>query len=78
MSKGMLKPDTFSEKRLLLQPPGINVMLIMYNRFHNYTADVLLKVNEGGRFSLPPTKTEEEKKAALKKQDHDLFNTARL
>ncbi len=78
MSNGLLKPDTFHEKRLLAQPPGINVMLIMYSRFHNYVADVLLKINENGRFSLPPTRTEEEKKKALAKQDNDLFQTARL
>ncbi|KAH8587872.1 prostaglandin G/H synthase 2/cyclooxygenase 2, pgh2/cox2 [Bisporella sp. PMI_857] len=78
MSCGLLKPDTFHEKRLLAQPPGINVMLIMYSRFHNYVADVLLKINENGRFTLQPYKTEEEKKKALEKQDNDLFQTARL
>jgi hypothetical protein len=78
MSAGMLKPDTFHEKRLLAQPPGVNIILIMYNRFHNYVADVLLKINENGRFTLPPTKTSEEKAKALAKQDNDLFQTARL
>ncbi|KAG4442109.1 hypothetical protein IFR05_002395 [Cadophora sp. M221] len=78
MSCGLLKPDTFHEKRLLAQPPGINVMLIMYNRFHNYVADVLLKINENGRFTLPHTRTEEDKKKALAKQDNDIFQTARL
>ena len=78
MERGMLKPDTFHEKRLLGQPPGVNVMLVMYSRFHNYVADVLLKINEGGRFTLPPTKAEKEKKEALAKQDNDLFQTARL
>ncbi|KAK0106849.1 hypothetical protein ONS95_003571 [Cadophora gregata] len=78
MSCGLLKPDTFHEKRLLAQPPGINVMLIMYNRFHNYVAEILLKINENGRFSLPHTRAEEEKKKALAKQDNDIFQTARL
>ncbi|PVH91358.1 prostaglandin G/H synthase 2/cyclooxygenase 2, pgh2/cox2 [Periconia macrospinosa] len=78
MKRGMLKPDTFHEKRLLGQPPGVNVMLVMYSRFHNYVADVLLKINEGGRFTLPPTKNEKEMKEALAKQDNDLFQTARL
>lgn len=76
--RGLLKPDTFSEKRLIGMPPGVNAILVMYNRFHNYVADNLLKINEGGRFSLPPTKSEEDKKAALAKQDEDLFQTARL
>jgi hypothetical protein len=78
MQGGMLKPDTFAERRLLGLPPGINVMLVMYSRFHNYVADVLLKINENGRFTLPPTRTEEAKQRALTKQDEDLFQTARL
>lgn len=78
MERGLLKPDTFHEKRLLGQPPGVNIMLVMYNRFHNYVADMLLKINEGGRFTLPPARNEQEKKAVLAKQDNDLFQTARL
>lgn len=78
--RGLLKPDTFHEKRLIGQPPGVNAMLVMYNRFHNYVADALLQINEGGRFTLPDTSkmAAEKKKEALDKQDHDLFNTARL
>lgn len=78
MERGLLKPDTFSEKRLLGQPPGVNVILVMYSRFHNYVADTLLKINEYGRFTLPNVTSEEQKKAALVKQDNDLFQTARL
>ncbi|KAF4618994.1 hypothetical protein G7Y89_g14852 [Cudoniella acicularis] len=76
--KGLLKPDTFHEARLLGQLPGVNVMLVMYSRYHNYVADMLLKINEGGRFTLRPHKTDTEKAAAVKKQDEDLFQTARL
>ncbi|KAK0716063.1 heme peroxidase [Lasiosphaeris hirsuta] len=80
MKGGMLKPDTFHEKRLLGQPAGVNVMLVMYSRFHNYVADILLKINEGGRFTLTCTAdaSPEALAKALAKQDHDLFNTARL
>ncbi|PYH67779.1 peroxidase/cytochrome P450 family protein [Aspergillus vadensis CBS 113365] len=78
MERGMLKPDTFHEKRLLGQPPGVNVILVMYNRFHNYVADVLLKINENGRFTLPPTTSEDAKRKALAKQDEDLFQVTRL
>ena len=74
MKGGMLKPDTFSEKRLIGQPPGVNVMLVFYSRFHNYCAEVLAKINEAGRFTLPPNPDD----AAIKKQDNDLFQTARL
>lgn len=80
MKDGKLKPDTFSEKRLLGQPPGVNVMLVLYSRFHNYVADILLKINEGGRFTLAvlPGASAEDVAKATAKQDHDLFNTARL
>lgn len=80
MKEGKLKPDTFHERRLIGQPPGVNVMLVLYNRFHNYVADILLKINENGRFTLacPPNASAEDKARAVAKQDHDLFNTARL
>ncbi|MCJ1387116.1 hypothetical protein MMC17_010245 [Xylographa soralifera] len=80
MKEGKLLPDTFHERRLLGQPPGSNVILVMYNRFHNYVADILLKINENGRFTLTtnPGDTAEQVAKAVAKQDHDLFNTARL
>ncbi|TWU70930.1 hypothetical protein ED733_001561 [Metarhizium rileyi] len=80
MSEGKLKPDTFHEKRLLGQPAGVNVMLVLYNRLHNYVAEVLLKINENGRFTLACTSaaSAENRAKAAAKQDHDLFNTARL
>ncbi|OHW97456.1 linoleate diol synthase [Colletotrichum incanum] len=80
MKEGRLKPDTFHERRLLGQPAGVNVMLVLYNRFHNYVCDILLKINENGRFTLqcPADASPEDKAKAVAKQDHDLFNTARL
>jgi hypothetical protein len=33
---GKIKPDCFSEKRLLGFPPGVGALVIMYNRMHNY------------------------------------------
>ncbi|KAI3317044.1 heme peroxidase [Xylariaceae sp. AK1471] len=80
MKEGKLKPDTFHEKRLLGQPAGVNVMLVLYSRMHNYVADILLKINENGRFSLAcaADANPEDKARAVAKQDHDLFNTARL
>jgi hypothetical protein len=38
---GKLKPDAFSEKRILGFPPGVSVFLIMFNRFHNYVVTQL-------------------------------------
>jgi hypothetical protein len=38
---GLMKPDCFSEKRLLGFPPGVGGILIMFNRFHNNTVKQL-------------------------------------
>jgi linoleate 8R-lipoxygenase/9,12-octadecadienoate 8-hydroperoxide 8R-isomerase len=38
---GKIKPDSFSEKRLLGFPPGVGAMLVMFNRYHNYIVDKL-------------------------------------
>ena len=77
--RGLLYPDTFHEKRLIAQPPGVNVMLVMYSRFHNYVAEILLQINERNRFPLPPDNCTAEEKAKLEeKLDEDLFQTARL
>lgn len=80
MSRGLLWPDTFHEKRLIAQPPGVNVMLVMYSRFHNYVADILFKINEGNRFPEPDKNalSDEQLNAAETKLDEDLFQTARL
>ncbi|KAJ5635758.1 Psi-producing oxygenase A [Penicillium longicatenatum] len=71
---GKLKPDTFSSKRILGFPPGVGVLLIMFNRFHNHVAENLAIINEGGRFKKP----DETNKQAYATWDNDLFQTARL
>jgi linoleate 8R-lipoxygenase / 9,12-octadecadienoate 8-hydroperoxide 8R-isomerase len=72
---GKIKPDTFSERRIHGFPPGVGVLLIMFNRFHNYTVEQLALINENGRFTKPagPSKT-----APYAKYDEDLFQTGRL
>jgi hypothetical protein len=70
---GLLKPDTFAEDRLLRQPPGVCIMLVMYNRYHNYAATQLRRINENGRFSVPDKfqGTELEALARWSPRDHD-------
>ncbi|KAM7205146.1 hem peroxidase [Naviculisporaceae sp. PSN 640] len=76
---GKLKPDAFADKRLLGMPPGVGVLLIMFNRFHNYTCEKLAAINEDGKFTKPAANLEGDKaEAAWKKYDEDLFQTARL
>ena len=74
---GLLKPDTFAEERLLGQPPGVCVMLVMYSRFHNYVAQNLAAINDGNRFDIPQ-QGDPAYDAKLKKRDNDIFQTARL
>ncbi|KAJ3551142.1 hypothetical protein NM688_g4896 [Phlebia brevispora] len=71
---GRLHPDTFAENRLLLLPPAVAVLVILFNRNHNYIADKLLEINERGTYRDPKTLSDLERTA----QDKELFETARL
>lgn len=71
---GKLKPDCFSEQRMLGFPPGCGVLLIMLNRFHNYVVEQLAIVNENCRFTKPKDGLPEDQAAkAWAKYDNDLF-----
>lgn len=72
---GELKPDCFSEQRLLGFPPGVGALLIMFNRFHNNVVKNLAAINEGGRFRRPKS---DGSKDDWRKYDEDLFQTGRL
>ena len=76
---GKLKPDCFSEDRLGAFPPGVGVLLLCFNRFHNYAVGQLVSINEAGKFSMPdrtaiekmtratmPKATEEDVQASIK------------
>ncbi|KAF8465354.1 heme peroxidase [Kalaharituber pfeilii] len=79
---GKLKPDCYSEKRLLGFPPGVGVILIMFNRFHNYAAEQLAAINENGRFDPKIDHRNRNREEALAqaeaKREEELFQTARL
>jgi linoleate 10R-lipoxygenase len=76
---GKLKPDCYSEERVLGMPPGCGIFLIMFNRYHNWIVEQLAAINENGRFNKPKEGlAEEQAKAAWKKYDNDLFQTGRL
>ncbi|KAJ7058676.1 heme peroxidase [Mycena amicta] len=72
--RGLLYPDTFSEERLIFLPPAASAILVLLNRNHNYIADMLLKINERGRWTDPPP-TDAAQRA---KQDEEIFQTAKL
>ncbi|KAF2460437.1 heme peroxidase [Lineolata rhizophorae] len=75
---GKLKPDCFSESRLLLQPPGVGCILIMFNRFHNYVVEQLALINEGGRFTRPQEGVYGGHIRTMEEYDEHLFQTGRL
>jgi hypothetical protein len=50
---GKLKADCFYDARILGFPPGVGVLLVCFNRYHNYIVDEMAQINEHGRFSQP-------------------------
>ncbi|KAH9932122.1 heme peroxidase [Epithele typhae] len=72
--KGLLYPDAFAETRLVFIPPAATALLVLFSRNHNYIADMLLQLNECGRWTNPPP--EDAGKRAI--QDEEIFQTARL
>ncbi|KZT38100.1 linoleate diol synthase [Sistotremastrum suecicum HHB10207 ss-3] len=73
--RGKLHPDVFAEDRLLFLPPASAVILVLFNRNHNYVADKLLELNEKGTYNANIDKLTDAQKAA---QDDSIFNVARL
>ncbi|CAO3606971.1 unnamed protein product [Cunninghamella blakesleeana] len=71
---GLLKNDQWFDKRLVIQPPGVAALLVLFSRNHNYIAQQLLEKNENGRFTFGPGKP----LATEKDLDEELFQTARL
>ncbi|KAK3669048.1 hypothetical protein LTR22_000127 [Elasticomyces elasticus] len=76
---GKIRPDCFSEPRLLTFPAGVGAILIMFNRYHNHVVEQLAAINENGRFSEDPRKvTVQRYGEGINKRDDDLFQTGRL
>src|SRR6201999_4606943 len=58
--RGLLYPDVWAEERLVHLPPACSALLVIFNRNHNYTADMLLKINEHGKWRDPSTFKEDD------------------
>ncbi|PCH36246.1 linoleate diol synthase [Wolfiporia cocos MD-104 SS10] len=78
--RGLLHPDTFAEDRLLLLPPAVCVLLVLFNRNHNYIARMLLQLNERGHYVDPASLSADDpqRSSVLLKQEEEIFQTARL
>lgn len=81
--RGRIFPDSFAEDRLMLLPPAVGVLLVLFSRNHNYIANKLLEINEQKTyterqsiFRIAPDDLERRRK--ISDQDEDIFQTARL
>ncbi|OJA13135.1 hypothetical protein AZE42_03642 [Rhizopogon vesiculosus] len=74
--RGLLHPDIFAEDRLLFLPPATCVLLVLFNRNHNYIARRLLEINERGTWKDPAQHNLSQ--TQLAKQDEEIFQIARL
>lgn len=76
---GKIKPDCFSQKRILGFPPGVGVLLIMFGHFHNFVVEQLAMVDESGRFSsIRRPHDREPSNDTETRYDNAPFQTARL
>ncbi|KAJ7621147.1 heme peroxidase [Roridomyces roridus] len=71
--RGRLHEDVFADSRLLFMPPSSCAMLIILSRNHNFTAQKILEINEGGTYK---SKFDSEAEKII--QDDEIFNRARL
>ncbi|KAI5116947.1 hypothetical protein M0805_003675 [Coniferiporia weirii] len=78
--RGLLHPDSFAEDRLLLLPPAVCVLLVLFSRNHNYIARKLLDINERGTWVDPDKipSNDPQRMSKLMKQEEEIFQTARL
>ena len=59
---GMIYPDSVASERIMLMPPGVIALLIMFSRNHNSIAEDLWSVNEDGKYGDWEKLNDEQKK----------------
>lgn len=47
---GTIYPDSIASERIMMMPPGVVALLVMFSRNHNSIADSLLSINEEGKY----------------------------
>lgn len=47
---GLIYPDSIACERIMLMPPGVIAILVMFSRNHNHICETLLSINENGRY----------------------------
>ena len=59
---GMIFPDSIASERIMMMPPGVIAVLLMFSRNHNHVAENLLTVNEDGKYKPWDKLDEKERK----------------
>jgi hypothetical protein len=59
---GRIYPDSIASERIMMMPPGVVAVLLMFSRNHNHVAESLLSVNEDGKYKPWDTLDEAGKK----------------
>jgi Animal haem peroxidase len=59
---GTIFPDSIASERIMMMPPGVVAVLLMFSRNHNHVAQGLLSVNEDGKYKPWESLDEEGKK----------------
>jgi hypothetical protein len=49
-NNGLIYPDSIASQRIMMMPPGVIAVLLMFSRNHNVIAEGLLSVNEDGKY----------------------------
>jgi hypothetical protein len=65
---GLIYPDSIASERIMMMPPGVIAVLLMFSRNHNSIAKSLFDVNEAGKYKPWESLKDEEKKWYVKLQ----------
>lgn len=59
--QGKIFPDSIASERIMMMPPGVVAVLLMFSRNHNHIVENLLSVNEDGKYKDWDSLNDEEK-----------------
>jgi hypothetical protein len=58
---GLIYPDSVASDRIMMMPPGVVAIAIMFSRNHNSIANSLLQINENNKYKPWDSLNEKEK-----------------
>ena len=58
---GLIFPDSIASERIMMMPPGVVAVLLMFSRNHNSIAKNLLVINESRKYRAWEKLTDKEK-----------------